>query len=69
VRRDVAVPTLVVWGEQDPFLDRRLLDDLVKWVPRLHVERLPHAGHFPHWEDPATVNELMLAFLSAPDWK
>jgi epoxide hydrolase 4 len=66
VRPEVTVPTLVLWGEQDPYLDRRLLDDLVKWVPQLHLESLPHAGHFLHWEDAATVNELLLAFLSPP---
>jgi epoxide hydrolase 4 len=59
----VRAPTLVIWGEKDRYLDRRLLERLDEHVLDLRIERLPHAGHFVHWQDPGTVNELLLAFL------
>jgi epoxide hydrolase 4 len=59
----VDVPTLVIWGARDPFLDQRLLEGLEDVVRQVSVERLPHAGHWAHWQDPGTVNELILAFL------
>jgi epoxide hydrolase 4 len=60
-----APPTLVIWGEQDPYLDKRLLDGLDGWVPQLHIQRLPYAGHFLQWEEPTTINEQLLAFLDS----
>jgi epoxide hydrolase 4 len=61
--RRVDVPSLVIWGERDAYLDMRLLAGLHCSVPRLTVQRLPHAGHFVHWQDAGTVNALLLAFL------
>jgi epoxide hydrolase 4 len=59
----LSVPTLVIWGEKDRYLDRRLLERLDEHVLDLRTERLPHAGHFLHWQDPGSVNEALLAFL------
>lgn len=59
----IHAPTLVIWGDRDPYLDARLLEGLDEWVDDVAIQRLPHAGHFVHWQDPGTVNELMLAFL------
>lgn len=59
----VRVPTLIVWGERDPYLDPRLLDGLDRWVENLRLCKLPHVGHFLHWQDAGTVNELLLTFL------
>lgn len=60
----VHVPTLVLWGERDRFLDAGLLDGLERWGSDLRIDRLPHAGHFLHWQDPGTVNALLLAYLA-----
>lgn len=60
----VSRPVLVVWGERDPALDRRVLDGLERYAADLRIERLPHAGHFVHWQDPGTVNALLLAWLA-----
>jgi epoxide hydrolase 4 len=59
----IEVPTMVIWGELDQHLDVRLLDGLPDLVAELRVERLPDAGHFVHWQQPATVNRLLLDFL------
>src|SRR5262249_55213861 len=51
----VAAPTLLVWGEQDPFLEVGLSEGLQRLVPRLRVERFPRAGHWVHVDDPERV--------------
>lgn len=60
-----AVPTLVLWGERDPFLVPALADGLERWVERVVVERLPHAGHWLHHDEPDRVNQRLIAFLRA----
>lgn len=42
----VSVPTLVLWGLEDPALLPTLLDGLDAWVPRLRVQPLPGASHW-----------------------
>ena len=59
----MTVPTLLLWGEQDRFLGRRLTEGLELWVPNLRVERFADAGHWIHAEWPERVNRLMIDFL------
>ena len=59
----VAVDTLVLWGERDPALNLHLLDGLDRLVPRVHVERFPHASHWIHADEPERVNDALIAFL------
>jgi len=51
----VRVPTTVLWGEQDRALLPGLLDGLERWVPTLHIERVPQASHWIVHEQPALV--------------
>lgn len=60
----VTVPTLVLWGERDPALDERVLQDLPERVEQLRVLRLEGAGHFVHWDEPERVGEELSAFFS-----
>ena len=59
-------PALVVWGERDPFLEKRLADDFDRYVPSLEKRFLPHAGHWVQQEEPEAVNDALLHFLSEP---
>jgi pimeloyl-ACP methyl ester carboxylesterase len=61
--RTIAADTLVLWGERDPALDRRLLDGLEQVVPRLRVLRFPHASHWVHADEPERVNDALVSFL------
>jgi pimeloyl-ACP methyl ester carboxylesterase len=63
-RHDVSVPTLLLWGEQDPALDASLTEGLGEWVPNLRVERYPDAGHWVQFDAPDRVAEALLSFLS-----
>lgn len=60
----VAVPTLVIWGEQDAALSTAMLDGLDQWVPDLEVRRLPDASHWVQADAPERVSEAILEFVS-----
>jgi pimeloyl-ACP methyl ester carboxylesterase len=51
------VPTALLWGEGDHALLPGLLDGLERWVPDLHLTRVPEASHWIVHEQPARVVE------------
>ena len=57
------VPTTVLWGERDKALLPELLDGLARWVPQLHIERVPEATHWIVHEQPGRVAELITSLL------
>ena len=60
----IEAPVLVIWGERDRFLSRRLAEPPRLWVPNLlRVERLPDASHWVAEDRPLQVNTLLLDFL------
>jgi pimeloyl-ACP methyl ester carboxylesterase len=63
----IEAPVLVIWGERDRFLSRRLAEPPPLWVPNLlRVERLPDASHWIAEDRPREVNALLLDFLRSP---
>ena len=63
----IEAPVLVIWGERDRFLSRRLAEPPPLWVPNLlRLERLPNASHWVAEERPREVNALLLEFLYSP---
>jgi epoxide hydrolase 4 len=63
VARVITAPTLVLWGERDPYLGVEMLNGLEAWVADLRVERFPDAGHWLNQQHPEAVNQALLAFL------
>ena len=59
----VSVPTLVLWGMDDPALLPGLLDGLEAWVPQLTLQRVPGASHWLLHEQPDLVQQAIAAFL------
>jgi pimeloyl-ACP methyl ester carboxylesterase len=49
------VPTAVLWGDGDHALLPCLLDGLARWVPDLHLTRVPQASHWIVHEQPQVV--------------
>jgi epoxide hydrolase 4 len=65
--KKIEAPVLVIWGERDRFLSRRLAEPPRLWVPNLlRVERLQDASHWVGEDRPQEVNTLLLAFLRSP---
>ena len=63
--RDVTIPTLVVWGDADPWLDPRVADAYGARLPAARVDHLAHAGHWP-WLDQPQVVDRVAEFLNRP---
>ncbi|MGY1707776.1 alpha/beta fold hydrolase [Geodermatophilus sp. SYSU D00697] len=61
--RDVAAPTLVLWGDSDALFDRGQQDRLVAALPRAELHVLEDTGHCPNWERPEDVAAELDAFL------
>lgn len=61
--RVIDVPTLVLWGERDPYLGPWLTEGLEEWVSDLRLERFPRAGHWVHVQAAEQVNRSLVGFL------
>ena len=61
----VSVPTLVIWGERDPYLLTDNLNGLDAYVPQLIIKRLPDATHWVVHERPSEVNTLIREFVQS----
>lgn len=60
----VTVPTLVLWGEEDALLSRKLTEGIDRWVKApLRLKTIPDCGHWIQQEVPQTVNRELLNFL------
>jgi len=59
----IDVPTLLLWGDRDPYLDIRVSRGHDRYVANLTVRHLADAGHFVHQERPEEVNRELRAFL------
>jgi pimeloyl-ACP methyl ester carboxylesterase len=61
---DIAAPTLVIMGEQDPdFPDPRAEADWIAHVLKAEVVMVPEAGHYPQSQRPDLVIEPVEQFL------
>lgn len=61
--RRVAVPTMLLWGEQDPFLHRSLAQKSMDLCDDGRLEFFAEGTHWIHHEDPDAVNALIMDFL------
>jgi pimeloyl-ACP methyl ester carboxylesterase len=59
----IGTPTLVLWGDRDPYLRRTLADGLERWVDHVRVQRLPHADHWLHHLEAERVNRALIEFF------
>jgi epoxide hydrolase 4 len=63
--RPISTPTLVIWGMGDRYLGQNLAEPDRNDVPGLErVERLPHASHWVHHDEPERVSELLVDFFA-----
>jgi pimeloyl-ACP methyl ester carboxylesterase len=57
------VPTMIVWGEDDPMIPVEHGRAAHAAIAGSRLEVFPHAGHFPHRDDPRRFVEVLLDFL------
>lgn len=61
--KSIHVPALIVWGEQDQWLDIRLADRLVNELPDGRLVRMPGVGRLVPEENPEQLTDLLLEFM------
>lgn len=60
----IAVPSLVIWGESDGIVDVDYGRRFAQGIPNAQFELIKEAGHFPHIEQLQTVLSLTAQFAS-----
>jgi non-heme chloroperoxidase len=53
--REVDVPTLILWGEQDPLFPLEEQERLAAAIPGASLKVYPDTGHAVHWDRPEWV--------------
>lgn len=62
--KPITVPTLVLWGEEDALLSRKLIEGIDKLIAApFRFTAISQCGHWVQQEAPQTVNRELLNFL------
>ena len=61
--REIRVPTLILWGEQDPLFPREEQERLAAAIPSAMLRVYPETGHAVHWDRPEWVVRDLEAFI------
>jgi len=59
------MPTLVLWGERDPFHDVAIAEELQAAIPTASLGVVPGCGHFLPEEAPETIFPIIAEYLRA----
>jgi len=62
---EIKVPTLVVWGEFDPMLSKRMGRAMQSRIPDADMAVIPGAGHCPQEEKPEDLARLLIDFTAS----
>ena len=57
-------PALVVWGERDPYIKIEQAHRQRETFPRAKVVTFPNAGHWPMYDQPAQLADVVVPFLA-----
>ncbi len=57
------IPTLMIWGEQDAYFDKKLTYGTDAYVRDLELKYIPNCSHWVQQEQPELVNQYMRDFL------
>jgi pimeloyl-ACP methyl ester carboxylesterase len=60
---EIAVPTLLIWGEKDGITSRAHHDEILEAIPGARIGVIAGAGHLPTVEAPEVVAGLLSAFI------
>lgn len=61
--RNIHVPTLILWGDEDTFVDGRVADKLTNALPDGRLVRMPGIARLLPEENPEYLTELLLDFM------
>lgn len=58
-------PALVLWADEEPFLEPALVAGAARWGANVRVRRIANAGHWAMVDAPTETNRAILEFLTA----
>jgi pimeloyl-ACP methyl ester carboxylesterase len=61
--RDIAVPTLLIWGDRDALFSRDDQERLLSTIPHATLRVYTETGHCPNWERPEQVAADLVDFM------
>ena len=59
----IHVPTLILWGEEDQFVEGRVAEKLTNALPDGRLVRMPGIGRLLPEENPERLAEMLLDFM------
>ena len=59
----ITVPSLIIWGEDDPVIPIKYADDFVSSIQDCRFYMMDNCGHTPYVDDPQRFARLVLDFL------
>ncbi len=62
---DLEFPTLILWGENDSWVERTSIDQWRDKIPSAEFYVIPETGHLLMEENPELFNNMVLAFLES----
>jgi len=66
---NIEVPTLIIWGDDDQFLESKIADAHKSFVLDLTVNHLTNCSHWAQQDQPEQVSQLMREFLQWFLWQ
>ena len=64
--RQIDVPTLMLWGDEDPLFPREEQERLAAAIPGATLKVYPETGHAVHWDRPEWVVRDLEEFMKEP---
>jgi pimeloyl-ACP methyl ester carboxylesterase len=61
----ISAPTLVVWGEADPWLPAAVGAELAERIPGARLALLPGSGHLVQEDQPDELTRLLGVYLKS----
>jgi pimeloyl-ACP methyl ester carboxylesterase len=55
----LSMPTLVLWGLQDPYIPERFAREYARALPQAELLELPDAGHWPWLDRPEAIDRVV----------
>lgn len=59
----ITIPSLIIWGEDDPVIPIKYADEFVSCIQDCRFYMMDNCGHTPYVDDPPRFTKLVLDFL------
>jgi len=63
--KTINVPTLVIWGSQDPVIPIQNADGFVSFIKDCRFQRMDGCGHTPYVQEPENFSRIVLDFINS----